>query len=84
MLRGETRLTQSDVHASLANIQGAEEEAAPLTEDERDTFGITEPCTRCELKPAIHKIEDSGIFCDDCVDYAQRVADEEDYIGENE
>jgi hypothetical protein len=36
-----------------------------------------ELCTRCEQKPGIHPIEDLGVFCDDCVDYCQRVSDEE-------
>lgn len=45
-----------------------------------DPWEIVEPCTRCEAKPGIHKIEDMGIFCDNCVDYGQRVADEEDSI----
>src|SRR5208282_4444281 len=52
MFKGETHLTGSDVLAHLANNQALEEELKPLTDEEKETFGLEEPWElpneRCE------------------------------------
>ena len=41
---------------------------------------MSDLCTRCNQKEGTHVVSDMGVFCDDCVDYAQQIADEEDAV----